>query len=122
MRHGQPPSCCVSLAIVSRRWAETKPMRSSQTDPRRTAACELRFQSLFNAGYSYAFPCDAAGKVDLSSLSSKARENYFHARTLTGREFAHPTVRILSPGPATDHDQTSWLTSSALRFACLRNG
>jgi hypothetical protein len=72
-------------------------------DPRRPAHCELRFLSLFNAGCSYAFPCDAAGKVDLDSLSSKARENYFYARTLIGREFAHPTVTsIPSFGPGTD--------------------
>ena len=67
-------------------------MHSSAMDPRRPARCELRFQSLFNAGYSYAFPCDAAGQVDLNSLSNKARENYFYARILIGREFAHPTV------------------------------
>ena len=75
-------------------------------DPCRSADCELRFQSLFNAGHSYAFPCDAAGKVDLDSLSSKARENYFYARTLIGREFAHPTVTsILSSDPAADHSR-----------------
>jgi hypothetical protein len=67
-------------------------MPSSPTDPRRPVHCELRFQSLFNPGYSFTFPCDAAGKVDLDSLSNQARENYFYARTLTGREFAHPTV------------------------------
>ena len=61
-------------------------------DPRRTSHCELRFQSLFNAGYAYAFPCDAAGSVDLDSLSDKARKNYFYARILIGREFANPTI------------------------------
>jgi hypothetical protein len=82
-------------------------MHSSPVDPCRAAHCELRFQSLFNAGYSYAFPCDAAGKVDLDSLSNKARDNYFYARTLTGREFAHPTVASLpSSGPVTEHLQT----------------
>ena len=58
------------------------------------AHCELRFQSLFNAGCSYSFPCDPAGIVDLDSLSDKARKNYFYARTLIGREFSHPTVMI----------------------------
>jgi hypothetical protein len=72
--------------------AKIKPMHPSLMDSRAPALCELRFQSLFNAGYSYAFPCDAAGKVDLDSLSDKARENYFYARTLIGREFANPTV------------------------------
>ena len=81
-------------------------MHSSPMDPRRPAHCELRFQSLFNAGYSYAFPCDADGKVDLDSLSDKARKNYFYARTLIGREFANPTVtNVRSWEPASDHLQ-----------------
>jgi len=54
----------------------------------------LRFQSLFDAGRSYAFPCDATGNVDMDSLSDKARANYFYARTLIGREFSYPTVMI----------------------------
>lgn len=58
------------------------------------AYCELRFESLFDPGRSYAFPCDAAGNVDLDSLSDRARANYFYARTLIGREFSHPTVMI----------------------------
>jgi hypothetical protein len=58
------------------------------------AHCELRFQSLFDAGRSYVFPCDAAGNVDIDMLSDKARKNYFYARTLIGREFSHPIVLI----------------------------
>jgi hypothetical protein len=65
-----------------------------------TQACiaqryELRFQSLFDEGRAYAFPCDAAGRVDLDSLSGHARLNYFYARTVIGREFAMPAVRVL---------------------------
>jgi hypothetical protein len=56
---------------------------------------ELHFQSLFDEGRAYAFPCDAAGHVDLDSLSSRARLNYFYARTVIGREFATPAVRVL---------------------------
>jgi hypothetical protein len=92
MRHGQGRLYCVPWATVSLSMLKPNSMRSSPTDPDRPTRCELRFQSLFKAGYSYAFPCDAAGKVDLDSLSSAARENYFYARTLIGREFAHPTV------------------------------
>jgi hypothetical protein len=58
------------------------------------AACELRFQSLFDVGPSYAFPCDAAGHVDIDSLSSRARENYLYARALIGRELAYPLIHI----------------------------
>ena len=55
---------------------------------------ELRFQSLFDAGRAYAFSCDEAGHVDLDTLSSQARLNYFYARTVIGREVAMPAVRM----------------------------
>lgn len=60
-----------------------------------TAACrfELRFQSLFDDGRALAFPCDAAGQVPLDSLSERARNDYFFARTVIGRDFALPAVR-----------------------------
>jgi hypothetical protein len=54
---------------------------------------ELRFQSLFNEGRAYSFPCDEAGHVDIDSLSYTARLNYFYARTVIGREFALPAVQ-----------------------------
>ena len=56
--------------------------------------CELRFQSLLDAGCSCAFPCDADGNVDMDSLSDRARQNYLYARTVIGREFSHPAVVI----------------------------
>ena len=54
---------------------------------------ELRFQSLFDEGRAYAFPCDAAGRVDLDALSDRARQNYLYARTVVGREFSMPAVQ-----------------------------
>ncbi len=57
-----------------------------------SAGYELRFQSLFNEGRALAFPCDAAGHVDMDSLSERARFNYLYARTVVGREFATPAV------------------------------
>jgi hypothetical protein len=54
---------------------------------------ELRFQSLFEDGRGYAFSCDEAGHVDIDTLSSRARLNYFYARTVIGREVAMPAVR-----------------------------
>ena len=53
---------------------------------------ELRFQSLFDAGRGLAFQCDPHGRVDLDQLSERARNNYFYARAVVGREFAHPAV------------------------------
>ena len=54
---------------------------------------ELRFQSLFDAGRAYAFPCDAAGHVDMDALSESAKRNYLYARAVIGREFFLPAVR-----------------------------
>ena len=54
---------------------------------------ELSFRSLFNDGRGYAFPCDAAGHVDIDALSFKARQNYFYARTVIGRELSMPAVQ-----------------------------
>jgi hypothetical protein len=53
---------------------------------------ELRFRSLFNEGRALAFPCDPRGLVDLDALSPRARNNYFYAQTVIGREFTHPAV------------------------------
>ena len=57
------------------------------------ATYDLCFQSLFDAGRAYVFPCDAAGHVDIDALSFKARQNYFYARTVVGRELSMPAVR-----------------------------
>jgi len=56
---------------------------------------ELRFQSLHDER-AVAFPCDAAGRVDLDALSERARIAYFYARTVIGREFALPAVSASS--------------------------
>ena len=55
---------------------------------------ELRYQSLFNEGRAYSFPCDATGQVNMDALSERARHNYFYVRTVVGREFATPAVRL----------------------------
>jgi hypothetical protein len=63
------------------------------THGRNGAAYELRFRSLFNPGRGYCFPCDAAGHVDIDTLSAGERNSYFYARTTVGREFASPAVQ-----------------------------
>jgi hypothetical protein len=55
-------------------------------------AYELRFCSLFDEGRAYAFPCDAAGHVDMDALSERARVNYLYARAVVGREVSLPSV------------------------------
>lgn len=56
------------------------------------ASFHLRFQSLFHPGRALTFPCDERGSVALDTLSDRARQNYFYARTVIGREFATPAV------------------------------
>lgn len=68
-------------------------MNACHDTRRATSGFELRFQSLFNEGRALAFPCDAAGHVDLDALSERARSNYYYARTVIGREFALPAVQ-----------------------------
>lgn len=58
-----------------------------------TTQFELRFQSLFDPGRGYAFPCDHVGLVDLDQLSDRARNNYLYARAMVGRELEFPAVR-----------------------------
>lgn len=58
-----------------------------------TVAFELCFESLFNSGRGYAFPCDREGHVDIDAVSERARLNYFFARAMVGKEYSVPTVR-----------------------------
>jgi hypothetical protein len=67
-------------------------MNTSCTSSRRNTHYELRFRSLFRPGRGYAFPCDAAGHVDLDALSDGERDSYFYARATIGAEFAMPAV------------------------------
>ena len=65
---------------------------NSQTNVNRQIAYVLRFESLFDGGRALAFECDAGGRVDLDSLSERAKLNYLYARTVIGRDFATPFV------------------------------
>lgn len=56
---------------------------------------QLRFQSLFQPGRGFAFPCDAKGQVDLDQMSERARNNYFYARAMVGRELTVPGVETV---------------------------
>jgi hypothetical protein len=68
-------------------------MNTSIHTTQESAQYELRFCSLFDAGRGYSFPCDEAGHVNIDALSSRARLNYFYARTVIGREFFTPAVQ-----------------------------
>jgi hypothetical protein len=77
---------------------------------------ELCFRSLIHSGRGFAFPCDARGEVHLDGLRERARNNYFYARAMVGRELAPPTV-----GPARGHrdaEKTEPTGSVALTRSC----
>ena len=57
---------------------------------------QLRFESLFETGRGYAFPCDAEGHVDLDRLSTRERISYLYARAMVGRELGVPAVERCS--------------------------
>ena len=67
-------------------------MTTSSPGSRDCEGYELRFQPLFH-GREYAFPCDAAGHVDMNALSGRALNNYLYARAVVGREFYLPAVQ-----------------------------
>lgn len=68
-------------------------MSPSPADCAQPKNFQLRFQSLFDAGRGYAFPCDAAGHVDMDALGERARNSYLYARAVVGREFSTPKVQ-----------------------------
>ena len=55
----------------------------------------LYFASLFHPGRALSFPCDRDGEVDLDGLSERARDNYFLARAVVGRDYSVPRVIAL---------------------------
>ena len=69
-------------------------MTYCQRSAEHTDHFEIRFLSLFTPGRGLAFPCDAAGHVDLDVLSERVRLNYLYARAMVGREYATPAIRL----------------------------
>ena len=59
-------------------------------------AFRLCVRSLFDSGRGYAFPCDRRGEVDLDRLSERARNNYFFARAMVGRELTTPQIEPMN--------------------------
>lgn len=54
--------------------------------------CQIRFKSLSDPVGTFAFPCNAAGEVDLDGLSERDRHNYLFARAMVGRTVLRPVV------------------------------
>ena len=53
---------------------------------------DLRFRSMSGQRVGYAFPCDAAGRVDLDALGERALNVYLYARAVIGRELTRPVI------------------------------
>jgi hypothetical protein len=53
---------------------------------------QLRFVPRSSGRRPLAFPCNAAGHVDIDLLSDIDRNDYFFARALMGRDYAFPVV------------------------------
>lgn len=66
-------------------------MRTATIHP--AAGYRLCFQSLNEPEETYAFPCDAHGRVDLDALSRCSFNEYLYARALVGMQFKAPAVR-----------------------------
>jgi hypothetical protein len=94
--HGGFAGRCLLLSQAVHHRIKEPTMNTRPTPLQANAAYELRFQSLFDEGRAFAFPCDAAGHVDLDALSERARHNYLYARAVIGREVGVPAVRLAS--------------------------
>ena len=58
------------------------------------ASTELRFVHREDDLKSLAFPCNAAGHVDLDTLDEHKRNQYLFARVLMGRDYAFPVLAL----------------------------
>ena len=65
-------------------------MSHPSEEPASPGRYELRFEGIYYFGRSYAFPCDAAGNIDVALLNERARSNYLRVRAAVGREFYAP--------------------------------
>jgi hypothetical protein len=69
-------------------------MNTMPVRPHTGSSHVLRFESLVHPGRGLAFPCDAAGRVNLDALGDAALRNYLYARAVVGREFNLPQVHV----------------------------
>lgn len=67
-------------------------MNTMTVRPHSGSSYWLKFESFAHPGRGFAFPCDAAGRVNLDSLSDTALRNYLYARAVVGRELDTPHI------------------------------
>lgn len=93
---GRRTSCRAAAATAARQEPATSDALNPLTTPR--LSHQLYFASLFDPGRALSFPCDRCGEVLLDGLSERARNNYFLARTVVGRDYGPPIVIALDNG------------------------
>jgi hypothetical protein len=57
---------------------------------------ELRFDSLFDIGRAFRFPCDPLGRVALEALSPRQRQSLERVMDRVGRDYASPQLVALA--------------------------
>jgi hypothetical protein len=92
-----PPNRLHAEQTTMLNYADSRAAGDGNAAASATTEYELCFRSLFAQGLGYAFPCDAAGQVDLDGLSERARNCYYYARSCVGREFHMQAVLPASP-------------------------
>ena len=55
---------------------------------------QLHYSALRDGRRGLDFPCDADGRVDIDALSEAARNDYFYARAVVGRDLDRPCVQM----------------------------
>ena len=80
------------VAHIHRIRAPSRARQEMNMNNSSSSTYQLCFRSLFHSGRGYAFPCDPSGQVDLDHMSERARNNYFYARAMVGRELSAPAV------------------------------
>jgi hypothetical protein len=72
-------------------WAEP-----DQSDGATELRYELHFDSLFDNGRAFRFPCDALGRVALDALPARQRQSLERVMNMVGRDYAAPRLVTLT--------------------------
>jgi hypothetical protein len=57
---------------------------------------ELKFDSLYDIGRAFRFPCDALGRIALDALSARQRQSLEQVMDRVGRDLAAPQLVALA--------------------------
>src|SRR5207245_10463401 len=83
---GMPAVDLISVALDWSHGINPRIQETMMTTSHASSAYDHRFHALLAHRRSFSYPCDAAGHVDMDSLSERALNNYLYARALMGFE------------------------------------